>query len=88
MPEAKAREQKPSIGRIVIYRTRDGVDVPAIITHVIDEGDSVHLQPFIPPGVAPDTISYQWGVLYETSENLIVDDDGHARMAWRWPERA
>jgi hypothetical protein len=89
MPEAKAREQTPSIGRIVIYRTREGVDVPAIITYVIDgdRGD-VHLQPFVPPGVAPDTISYQWGVPCETADRVnVFDEDGHSRTAWRWPDR-
>ena len=86
----KAQPQKPSLGRIVIYRTRDGVDVAAIITHVIDEntGD-VHLEPFIPPGVAPDAISYQWGVGFEgnTARTVLLDEDGHARTCWRWPER-
>lgn len=79
------------MGRIVVYRTRDGVDVPAIITAVIDEGrGAVHLQPFVPPGVSPDTISYQWGVPYDDpgGHSLPLDADGRARACWRWPERS
>ena len=85
----KSAPQKPSLGRIVIYRTRDGVDVAAIITHVIDpnKGD-VHIHPFIPPGVNPDVISYQYGVPYEAGgHTVLMDEDGHARTCWRWPER-
>lgn len=34
---------EPSIGRIVIYRGPDGVDVPAIITATVDAGLSTRL---------------------------------------------
>jgi hypothetical protein len=91
MPSKTAVSAVVSIGRIVIYRTRGGVDVPAIVTAVIDgEAGDVHLHPFVPPGVGADAISYQWGVPFEGAEGrtLALDEDGHARVAWRWPERA
>jgi hypothetical protein len=75
MPEPKF--QKPTIGRIVILRNQDGADIPAIITAVVDDA-AVHVQQFVPPGVSPVVVSYEWG----------VDHSAEARAGtWRWPER-
>ena len=78
MAAAKTETPKPSIGRIVIYRTRDGIDLPAIITALVDtDGRAVHIEQFAPPGVAKDHIGYQWGVEGPSLES----------GCWRWPER-
>jgi len=77
-------EQKPTIGRIVTYRTRaQSFDIPAIITAVIHDHDgqptdAVHLEQFAPPIAAKDTLSFQWGAPYSREPK-----NGH----WRWPER-
>ena len=55
---------EPELGDVVIYRNSDGVDMPAIVTAVID-GDvdgGIHLHPFPPPGSGADILSHQWGV--------------------------
>jgi hypothetical protein len=70
----------PTIGRIVIYRSRAGVDMPAIITAVTDDPGYVHLHLFVPPGAQPDILSYEHG----TPSEVGVTD---ARGCWRWPER-
>lgn len=78
-------EQRPTIGRIVIYRSRVGVDFPAIITAVPgvpdhpfppDEG-RVHLSVFYPGGLAHD---------YMVPEG--VEGPSAEPGCWRWPERA
>lgn len=79
MPGEKApKPEQPTIGRIVIYRTKAGADIPAIVTAVIDLEGAVHLQQFVPPGVGMDAISYEWG----------VDGPAERNGCWRWPERA
>ena len=70
-------DQQPSIGRIVIIRNRDGADIPAIVTAVIDD-TAVHVQQFVPPGVAALVPSYEWGVDYAAEPRPGT---------WRWPER-
>lgn len=72
------QSQQPSIGRIVIVRNRDGADIPAIITALIDDGMAVHVQQFVPPGVSPLAASYQWGIDHA---------DEPRPGTWRWPER-
>lgn len=79
MAAEKPTTPKPSIGRIVTYRNRHGVDIPAMITAVIEGDDeAVHLEQFAPPGVSKDALSYQWGVAYAEEPR---------RGTWRWPER-
>ena len=76
--------QHPSIGRIVIYRNRAGIDMPAIVTEVTDptEGLFVHLHIFPPPGQAADPLTdREWGWPHESQ---VV---GVATGCWRWPER-
>jgi len=84
---------KPSVGRIVIYRNRAGVDMPAIITALAEEEGFVHLHPFPPPGAAPDRqMGGDWGVehfdveLYTGVEAAEISAR-QARGRWRWPER-
>jgi len=75
--------QEPSIGRIVVYRNHQGVDMPAIITALTDDPEYVHLHLFVPPGHQPDVLSYQYGTpradAGEPAELLAG--------CWRWPER-
>jgi hypothetical protein len=66
-----------TIGRVVILRNQDGADFPAIITAVIDDL-AVHVQQFVPPGVAPMVVNYEWGVEYSAAPRPGT---------WRWPER-
>jgi hypothetical protein len=77
-------EQRPTIGRIVTYRSRVGVDFPAIITAVPGvpnhpyppaEGH-VHLRVFYPGGLSED---------YLVPEGVPGPSDENG--AWRWPER-
>jgi hypothetical protein len=71
------------MGRIVIYRNRAGVDMPAIVTQVIEQDKDdpdVHLTPFPPPGEAADPPDRQWGALYDASDDPLP-------QTWRWPER-
>jgi hypothetical protein len=54
------------VGDIVLYRNREGVDMPAIITALLPADEDgvvrdVHLHVFVPPGEAPDQISHQFG---------------------------
>jgi hypothetical protein len=57
------------VGAIVIYRSAAGVDAPAIVTALTDSPGFIHLHPFMPPGVAPDILSYEWGIERADSEN-------------------
>lgn len=74
---------KPSIGRIVTYRTLDGYDVPAIITAVPGvEGHPappaegcVHLHVFYPAGLREDYLPAR-GVPHQAGPG-----------GWSWPER-
>lgn len=73
---------QPSIGRIVIYRSRAGVDMPAIITALAVDEDSVHLHLFPPPGAAADGLSYEFGTA------RAEDEQDPALETWRWPGKA
>jgi hypothetical protein len=77
---APSRPQQPSIGRIVIYRNRDGVDMPAIITALTDEPGTVHLTVFPPPGAGAPILSHQFGT-------PLNDAEEPRQQTWRWPER-
>lgn len=67
------------IGEGVIYRSKAGVDLAAIITAVVDADEGwVQLEQFPPPGVAADSIDYQWGVPQH------VGDREPRRGSWRW----
>lgn len=69
----------PSICRIVVYRTLSGADIPGLITGVVDaDYGTVYLEQFPPPGVAKDTLSFEFGVPYSEEPK-----PGH----WRRPER-
>ena len=72
---------KPSICRMVIYRDRNGSDMPAVITGVIDadRGD-VHLTCFPPPQLPPPALSYEFGTPQHREGPPLID-------TWRWPER-
>lgn len=78
---------KPSLCRMVIYRSKFGVDMAAVITGIAppDSGEkesrNVHLHLFPPPGESADSLSYQWGV----PQAEEADDPGLG--TWRWPER-
>lgn len=76
---------KPSIGRIVTYRTRAGVDIAALVTAVIDDSpdEAVHLEQFPPPSVSADNISHQFGVP-KAAEDAT---EFQTLETWRWPER-
>lgn len=91
---AEPRQQQPSIGRIVIYHSRSGVDMPAIITALGEpdwepdpdnEGGQrqvwryVHLHLFPPPGEGPDPMSHEHGVRQQGAYEYSE--------TWRWPER-
>lgn len=63
------------LGDIVIYRSRSGVDMAAIVTQVgISATDGsepyLHLSLFPPPGEAADPLSHQWGAPHQ-SDALI-----------------
>lgn len=75
---------KPSIGRIVIYRSLDGVNCAAIITG-LGEGDRLHLHVFWPPPVCGTRVDPMpaAGVPQEWDE-----EPGRTPLGcWRWPER-
>lgn len=73
-------DQKPSIGRIVLYKDLGGAGLewPAIITRVWtdDERGCVNLRVF----------SDSEGVVLKTSVNLASDPAGEGGR-WRWPPR-
>ena len=78
---ASPAHPRPTIGRIVLYRSRDGVDMPAIITALVNPGGTdVHLHAFPPPGASPDVLSHEWGT--EQAKN----PSRPACQSWRWPE--
>lgn len=64
----------PAIGRIVLYRFRDGGDAPAIVTAVM--GDTVALTVF-PVGHMAIPVS---GVMHDEAPVPAAD-------TWRWPPR-
>lgn len=73
---------EPTLGRIVIYRSRAGVDMPAIVTGLVEgDPDAVFLEIFPPPGASKDIIDGHWGVV----QALYPDRAGPC--TWRWPER-
>lgn len=75
---ATGANPKPSLGRIVLYRNKDDVDMPAIITGLVPlDKTAVHLHLFPPPGVSADVLSYQWGV-DQATEHVLAG-------RWRWP---
>ena len=66
----------PTIGRIVWCRVPEGIDIPAIITHVNDE-QHVYVTPFAPPWIEVSNFLATHPVPY--SEKPEPD-------TWRWPE--
>ena len=87
--------QQPSVGRVVIYRTKRGVDSPAIITAVHGSAHEpplqippaeghVHLEIFWPRGTPPDYIN-DGGVPEDTDG--VMPGGEHKGGHWRWPER-
>lgn len=73
--------QRPSLCRMVIYRSKHGVDMAAVITGLVQgDDDAVHLHLFPPPGQAADAMSYEWGV-------AMAEPDEPRPGTWRWPER-
>lgn len=67
---------------MVVYRSKDGVDMAAVVTGLVDaEENAVHLHLFPPPGLGADALSYQWGV------PMAEDPKDPGRGTWRWPER-
>lgn len=75
---------KPSIGRIVIYRTRAGVDIAAMVTAVLEDSpdEAVHLKQFPPPSVSADNIDHQFG-----APKAVGASELEMLGTWRWPER-
>lgn len=72
----------PSIGRIVVYRTLAGIDVPAIIVSVDNDAYGEPL----------DDGCVQVHVFWEGRKPDYVNDGGvpgpsDAAGHWRWPER-
>lgn len=52
----------PELGEIVIYRSRDGADMPGLITGIANpETGDVHLELFSPPHVRKDILDPSWG---------------------------
>lgn len=88
--QSKPTAPKPSIGRIVIVRNHEGVDMPAIITEVADaETEAVHLAAFPPPGEAAPHANHQYGFA-RAEDDADPDDPAQAwRLlnCWRWPGR-
>ncbi len=71
----------PTVGRIVLYRSRSGVDYAAIITALGGADGFVHLHQFPPPGHAEELpVDREWG----TPEH---DGDEPLHGTWRWPTR-
>jgi hypothetical protein len=67
MSPQPAKPQQPKVADIVLYRSKAGVDMAAIITALGDQDrDGIHrdvqLHVFVPPGEQPDLLSHQWGV--------------------------
>lgn len=87
MPSAEPKFQEPTIGRIVIYTSKMGVDMPAIVTGLppADEDGvqrSVFLAMFPPPGHGVEHIDRVWGVPHARG----VGPEWFVGR-WRWPER-
>lgn len=69
---------RPDIGDVVLYRSRAGVDMPAIVTaHVVLDERSEHLTLFPPPGEAADVLSNDWGA------ERAAGDGEPGRRTWR-----
>lgn len=72
--------QKPSIGRIVLYRPESSESLlPAIITRVWSD-DCVNLHVF--GGELPDSQG-----IFPTSVLRCPTDDGTMPRSWSWPPR-
>lgn len=70
---------KPTVGRIVIYTYDDGVELPAMVTKVVDD-ERVHLDvfgTFHTPGTKARVIL-----------NATEAKTPGERDAWHWPPRA
>lgn len=68
----------PQIGDVVLYRSRHGLDMAAIVTAPADqEGHYLHLHLFPPPGEAADYLDHEWGAPHESQ--LV----GEKRGCWR-----
>jgi hypothetical protein len=75
---------KPSIGRIVTYRSSQGVDFPAIITAV----PGVEGHPYPPAdGCVHLKIFYCGGLAEDDRPMNGVPGPSDDRCCWRWPER-
>lgn len=48
------------IGDVVIYRNRDGVDMAALVTDLLNDG-AAHLHLFPQPAASRDILSHEWG---------------------------
>lgn len=67
----------PQVGDIVIYRSRDGIDMAALITQFTDGFDWAHLRLFPPPTEKKDHLDPQWGT------SRATDPAEPGRMTWR-----
>jgi hypothetical protein len=67
-----AKEQKPTIGRIVLFKTEEGETLPAIITRVNEDG-LVNLRVFT------NNEHNQFAVLLPNVEH------GKKEKQWSWP---
>ena len=65
------------VGDTVLYRSRDGVDMPAIVTQFTDGEDWAHLRLFPPPAATKDLLDHEWGAPRATN----VSEP--ARGTWR-----
>jgi hypothetical protein len=71
---------KPTICRMVVYRNREGVDMPAVVTGHDRNGDPF-LHGFPPPGATYDGAHHEWGI------RAAQDPATPTPMSWRWPAR-
>lgn len=82
---SEPRFVEPKIGEIVIYQTRRGTDMPAIVTGLapVDEDGvqrAVFLHMFPPPGHAAELFDREWGVPHASGIG-----DGWFTGRWRRP---
>lgn len=68
---------KPSIGRIVHYKTKDGSIFPAIIIAVVDQNDYCDISVFSNDG----------SVTAETNVAMANGPQEAGTGQWWWPER-
>jgi hypothetical protein len=72
---------KPTVGRIVLFKNTQGVVFPAVIVHVgipDDENSWVNIRVFT------NSTDFPW----ETSVTKNTMTDGQADRSWEWPPRA